>query len=279
MTIEHFPIQVTQAQCGHSCSHPQADLTAYLLDPMAETKERLRPAVVICPGGGYNHVSQREDQPVAMEYLAMGCQVFVLHYSVAPDRFPRALMELALAVDLIRSRSEDWHVDPKRILVSGFSSGGHLACSLGVFWNRGFLYGPLGKGPEEIRPDGLILCYPVITSGKYAHRGSVETLLGPEQLADPEMVELFSLEKQVGPHVPPVFLWHTWTDQTVPVENSLLLAGALREHGVSLEMHLYPRGSHGLSLATHEVEGQDGRYYEPSCQGWIRLAKAWIDAL
>ena len=279
MTIEHFPIQVTQAQCDHSCSHPQANLTAYLLDPMAETKERLRPAVVICPGGGYNHVSQREDQPVAMEYLAMGCQVFVLHYSVAPDRFPRALMELALAVDLIRSRSEDWHVDPKRILVSGFSAGGHLACSLGVFWNRGFLYGPLGKGPEEIRPDGLILCYPVITSGKYAHRGSVETLLGPEQLADPEMVELFSLEKQVGPHVPPVFLWHTWTDQSVPVENSLLLAGALREHGVSLEMHLYPRGIHGLSLATHEVEGQDGRYYEPSCQGWIRLAKAWIDAL
>ena len=279
MTIEHFPIQVTQAQCGHSCSHPQADLTAYLLDPMAETKERLRPAVVICPGGGYNHVSQREDQPVAMEYLAMGCQVFVLHYSVAPDRFPRALMELALAVDLIRSRSEDWHVDPKRILVSGFSAGGHLACSLGVFWNRGFLYGPLGKGPEEIRPDGLILCYPVITSGKYAHRGSVETLLGPEQLADPEMVELFSLEKQVGPHVPPVFLWHTWTDQSVPVENSLLLAGALREHGVSLEMHLYPRGIHGLSLATREVEGQDGRYYEPSCQGWIQLAKAWIDAL
>lgn len=279
MTIEHFPIQVTQAQCGHSCSHPQADLTAYLLDPMAETKERLRPAVVICPGGGYNHVSQREDQPVAMEYLAMGCQVFVLHYSVAPDRFPRALMELALAVDLIRSRSEDWHVDPKRILVSGFSAGGHLACSLGVFWNRGFLYGPLGKGPEEIRPDGLILCYPVITSGKYAHRGSVETLLGPEQLAAPEMVELFSLEKQVGPHVPPVFLWHTWTDQSVPVENSLLLAGALREHGVSLEMHLYPRGIHGLSLATHEVEGQDGRYYEPSCQGWIQLAKAWIDAL
>ena len=209
----------------------------------------------------------------------MGCQVFVLHYSVAPDRFPRALMELALAVDLIRSRSEDWHVDPKRILVSGFSAGGHLACSLGVFWNRGFLYGPLGKGPEEIRPDGLILCYPVITSGKYAHRGSVETLLGPEQLAAPEMVELFSLEKQVGPHVPPVFLWHTWTDQSVPVENSLLLAGALREHGVSLEMHLYPRGIHGLSLATHEVEGQDGRYYEPSCQGWIRLAKAWIDAL
>ena len=84
MNIQHFPISVTEKQCGHVCKNPHADLTAYLLEPMEETKDRLRPAVVICPGGGYNHVSQREDQPVAMEYLAIGCQVFVLHYSVAP---------------------------------------------------------------------------------------------------------------------------------------------------------------------------------------------------
>lgn len=279
MTIEHFPITVSEIQCGGTCFNSSAKLTAYLLDPMEETKDRLRAAVVVCPGGGYNHVSHREDQPVAMEYLSMGCQVFVLHYSVAPDRFPRALMELALAVDLIRRHSNSWQIDPNRILVSGFSAGGHLACSLGVFWNRAFLCEPLNKKPEEIRPNGLILCYPVITSGKYAHRGSVETLLGPQLLADPQMTELFSLEKQVGPHVPPVFLWHTWTDQTVPVENSLLLANALREHGISLELHIYPRGIHGLSLATHEVEGRDRRYYEPACQGWIRLAETWIKSL
>ena len=278
MNIQHFPISVTEKQCGHVCEHPQADLTAYLLDPMEETKDRLRPAVVICPGGGYNHVSQREDQPVAMEYLAMGCQVFVLHYSVAPDRFPRALMELAPSVDLIRKNSRSWQIDPNRILVSGFSAGGHLACSLGVFWDKDFLFGPIEKGPENIRPNGLILCYPVITSGEYAHRGSVETLLGPQQLDNEEMVRLFSLENQVGPQVPPVFLWHTWTDQTVPVENSLLLASALRKHGISLEMHIYPRGIHGLSTASHEVEGRDGRYYEPSCQSWLPLVKTWLES-
>lgn len=269
MIIQHFPISATPSIT--------AELTAYLLDPMEETKDRLRPAVLICPGGGYNHVSHREGQPVAMEYLSMGCQVFVLRYSVAPARFPQALMELALAVDLIRSRSAEWQIDPERILVSGFSAGGHLACSLGVFWNKSFLCDSIKKRPEDIQPNGLILCYPVITSGEFAHRGSVENLLGPERANDPEFLELFSLEKQAGPQVPPVFLWHTWTDQTVPVENSLLLASALRRHGVSLEMHIYPKGIHGLSIATHEVEGGDGRYYEPACQSWVGLVRRWVE--
>ena len=110
--------------------------------------------MIICSGGGYSHLSDREDQPVAMEYLAAGFQVFCLHYSVAPDVFPRSLMELAMTVHLIRAHSEEWKVDPKRVVASGFSAGGHLACSLGAFYNQEFLYGPLGLTPDEIRPDG-----------------------------------------------------------------------------------------------------------------------------
>lgn len=275
MKILNLPIHLSPQCCGRPCHGQAADLTAFLLDPMAETADRLRPAVVICPGGGYTRLSEREDQPVAMEYLAAGFQVFSLHYSVAPDVFPRALMELALAVHLIRSRSAEWHVDPRRIIVSGFSAGGHLACSLGVFYHHDFLCKPLGLTPEQIRPDGLLLCYPVITSGEFCHAGSIESLLGAEA-GDADRRSLVSLELQAGPHTPPTFLWHTVTDQTVPVENSLLLAQALRRHGVSLELHIYPTGRHGLSLATHEVEGCDGRYYEPACQSWIGLAKTWI---
>ena len=81
-----------------------------------------------------------------------------------------------------------------------------------------------------------------------------------------------------GDKYSPVFLWHTWTDQTVPVENSLLLASALRKHGISLEMHIYPRGIHGLSTASNEVEGRDGRYYEPSCQSWLPLVKTCLES-
>ena len=180
MKILNLPIDLPQDACCKARPDQSADLTAYLLDPMAETASRLRPAVVICPGGGYTRLSEREDQPVAMEYLAAGFQVFSLHYSVAPDVFPRALMELALAVRLIRLNSAKWHVDPEKIVVSGFSAGGHLACCLGVFYNRDFLCGPLKTSPEQIRPDGLLLCYPVITSGPFCHPGSIESLLGPD---------------------------------------------------------------------------------------------------
>ena len=166
MKILNLPIELPQDACCKARPDQSADLTAYLLDPMAETASRLRPAVVICPGGGYTRLSEREDQPVAMEYLAAGFQVFSLHYSVAPDVFPRALMELALAVRLIRLNSAKWHVDPEKIVVSGFSAGGHLACCLGVFYNRDFLCGPLKTSPEQIRPDGLLLCYPVICWGR-----------------------------------------------------------------------------------------------------------------
>lgn len=279
MQLKHFPITVTPSQCGVPCEGESAGLTAYLLDPMPETSGRLRPAVIICPGGGYSHLSAREDQPPAMAYLAMGFQVFVLHYSLAPNRFPRSLMELALAVDLVRKNSAQFFVDPKKIIVSGFSAGGHLAASLGVYWNQEFVYGPLGLTAEDIRPGGLLLCYPVITGGPFAHRGSVECLMGEGAAENKEAQAVFSLEDHVGPHVPPTFLWHTDTDQTVPVENSLLFASALKRHGVSMELHIFPSGRHGLSLANHETEGSDGRYFEPCCQDWIQMAGRWIKGL
>ncbi len=278
MQLKHFPITVTPGQCGSPCRGERADLAAYLLDPMPETSTRLRPAVILCPGGGYNHLSAREDQPPAMAYLSMGFQVFVLHYSLAPNRFPRSLMELALAVDLVRRNSASFFVDPRRIMVSGFSAGGHLAASLGVYWNQEFVYGPLGLKAEDIRPDGLVLCYPVITGGAFAHRGSLECLMGAENAGNEAARSAFSLEEQAGPHVPPTFLWHTDTDQTVPVENSLLFASALKRHGVSLELHIFPSGCHGLSLAGHETEGADGKYCEPCCQDWIRMAGRWIES-
>lgn len=269
-------IFISEKQSGFKKSTVPASLTAYVLDPVSVYPDRRRPAVIICPGGGYEHLSDREGDPVAMQFLSMGCHAFVLHYSLAPDGFPVSLMELAMAVSLIRSHEAEWLVDPEKIIISGFSAGGHLACSLGAFWNEELLYGPLGLSPEEIRPDGMILGYPVITSGPACHAGSMKNLLG-NKAEDNIMRRLVSLEYQVGPHTPKTFLWHTSTDKSVPLKNSLLLADALTEHGVSLEMHIYPAGCHGLSLATEEVSGPDGRYTEPQCQSWISLVKTWLE--
>ena len=247
-------------------------LYTYLRSPSPEMPERPRPAVVICPGGGYQMTSDREAEPVALRFLALGFQCFVLRYSVAGQAiFPGPQLELAAAVALVRRRAAEWMVNSEKIVVCGFSAGGHLAASLGVFWTRELLTAPLGLRAEEIRPNGMILAYPVITSGAFAHRGSFENLLGSRY---EECLELASLEKQVSPDTPPAFLWHTWDDDGVPVENSLLLAGALRKHGIPLEMHLLPSGPHGLSLATEET----GPSAE-SCAPWSEWAARWLRSL
>ena len=157
--MNHFTeqINITEKQTGKKKLTPNACLDAYLLDPISVSPSRRRPAVIICPGGGYGHLSDREAEPVATQFLAMGCHAFVLHYSIAPDVFPYPQMELAYAVSLVRSHAEEWLVDPEKIIVCGFSAGGHLACSLGAFWNQEFLYKPLELTPDEIKPGGMIL--------------------------------------------------------------------------------------------------------------------------
>lgn len=255
-----------------------ASFTAYLLDGNPVAEEPMRPAVIICPGGAYGKLSLKEAEPIAMQYLAAGYHAFILWYSLPPFRFPTALQELAFLVAHVREHAGEWHVDPEKIVVSGFSAGGHLACSLGAFWNQEFVYKPLGLTAEAICPNGMILCYPVVTSGEACHPGSFKNLLG-DQADDEAARHQVSLEYQVGPHTPKTFLWHTVTDAAVPVANSMLLAEALLRNHVNLEYHLYPTGCHGLSLATKETSVGQARYIEPQCQSWIDLVKCWMEHL
>ena len=161
----------------------EAELTIHLLDPVSVSPDKKRPMVIVVPGGGYERCSDRESEPVAMKFLAMGCHACILDYSVSPNRFPVALRELALAIATIRDHAEEWYVDEKSVLVCGFSAGGHLACSMGAFWNRPVSYEGIGRNARDVRPDGLILCYPVITSGEDCHPGSFEASFGEGDLA------------------------------------------------------------------------------------------------
>ena len=243
-----------------------AKLYTYFLDNSREiAPERVRPVIVICPGGGYEWVSEREAEPIALKFVGAGYHAVVLHYSVAPAaHYPTALRQLAWTVAHLREHAAEYHIDPNKVVVAGFSAGGHLAASLGVHWRE------LGLP----RPDGMILGYPVITAGKYAHRGSIQNLAGSD---DPGW---YSLETQVTADTPPAFFWHTVTDPEVPVQNSLLLAGALSAAGVRYEMHLYPRGVHGLSLATPEVdEPEKHRVADPHIAGWFGQCLEWLDIL
>lgn len=237
--------------------------------------------------------SDREAEVIVFQMLAMGCHAALLRYSCAPSVFPASLLELASSVKLIREHAKEWHVNPDKIIVMGFSAGGHLVASLGMFWNRKFLADRLGIEAGEqgiLRPDGMILCYPVITSGAYAHQDSFRFLLGldkepvPEKLegfeeAYPveEMLEKLSLEKQVSGDTPRAFIWHTFEDDCVPVENSLLLVSALRKEGICTEFHMYPHGGHGLSLANAQSKSPAGNEVVEACQSWIGLVRKWIE--
>ncbi|MCI9277212.1 alpha/beta hydrolase [bacterium D16-50] len=258
-------------------SMPYAELTVYLHEHYQEIAVETRPLVLVCPGGAYAYTSEREADPLAAQFLAMGYHAAVLRYSCAPAVYPTALTELAYSLALIRRNGEDWYVNPEQIIVLGCSAGGHLAASMGVFWKEEFLAGALGIRKEEqklIRPDGMILCYPVITSGEFAHRGSFQNLLGARQ---EELSAKMSLENQVDKDTPPAFIWHTYEDGAVPVENSLLFVTALRRAGVPAEFHMYPKGSHGLALANRLTQNQDGNAAQPECTSWVGLAHTWIE--
>ncbi len=246
-----------------------ATLTTYIIDNTME-EEKVRPLVLICPGGGYAMTSPREAEPIALQMNSIGLHACVLRYSCAPAVFPTALNQLAKSVKLIRESADKWKVDPNKIVVLGFSAGGHLTASLGTFWNKEFLLRDLNVDMEEIKPNALVLSYPVITSGEFAHQGSFENLLG-ERMMDSNWRQLVSLEKQVDETMPKSFIWHTFEDQDVPVENSLYLATAMRRAKVPFALHVFEKGGHGLALGTKE-SGEVVTEVQP----WIKLAGDWI---
>jgi acetyl esterase/lipase len=225
-------------------------------------------AVVICPGGGYSHLSDiREGSDVAKWLNSLGISAFVLKYRLGMRYHqPNQLLDAARAVRTVRSRAKDWNIDPNRIGILGFSAGGHLASTLGTHFDKG-----KPDAADEIdrvssRPDLMILIYPVITMSEWTHKGSKITLLGDNAPAD--LVNLYSNELHVTKETPPTFLAHAVNDPAVPVENSLLFADALRKAGVPFEMHLYERGPHGFGLAPNN----------PVLETWTTLCANWLAA-
>lgn len=255
------------------------NLYTYFLDSSIEMRpDEKRPVILMCPGGGYEMTSDREAEPMAMQFLAMGYHVAILRYSVCPVRYPAALLQVAESVLYLKEHADEYHIDPEKIVVQGCSAGGHLAANYGIAWNSPFLTKLMGmeNDPERLRVAGLLLCYPVITSGEKAHEESFRNLLGEQY---EEKKEELSLENQVTPDTPPTFLWHTATDETVPVENSLYFFQACLQQGVSAELHIYPVGGHGLSLANEETCRANGIGVQKECQSWIGLAQTWLEEI
>lgn len=253
-------------------------MTAYLQEETEEIKiSHSRDAVIVCPGGAYKFRSDREAEVIALSFLAKGKQAFVLNYSVAPAKFPCALVELAAAVATVRTYAAEWNINAERIFVCGFSAGGHLTASLGTMWQEPFLQEALkesfGSDNELWKPSGLVLCYPVITMGKYTHEESRDLLLGEN--ASEYMIQNISLENRVTSKVPPVFIWHTMEDEAVPVENTLQFVTALQKEKVPYEMHVFEKGEHGIALC-NEVTEDRVEQVVPDNEAWIDMSLRWM---
>ena len=210
--------------------------------------------------------------PVAMQFLQAGYNVFTLYYTCRSDETVPALrwqplIDAAGAILHIRRNAERLGTDPAKIAICGFSAGGHLAASTAILWDAEPVQTALGIHGTEARPDAVVLGYPVITAGEYRHDGSIVNLCGD----DADLRATMSLENQVRDGLPPFFVWHTVEDPSVPVQNSLLLAGALTAHKVPLELHLFAHDGHGTSTCTWEVNTPNKHN-----SAWVALCTDWL---
>ncbi len=249
----------------------QGYLTTYVLDNIVEA--RLRPAMLVFGGGGYQFVSPREQEPVALKYMQRGFNAFVMQYTTANDCnacFPTQLIEGAMAVAYIKKNAKSLNVDENHVGAIGFSAGGHMCGMMATMFDAPEIKEALKEDAKYARLDAVVLSYPVITSGEKAHRDSFVNLSGN----NPELFERLSLEKNVTENSVPAFLWTTGTDTTVPTENTLYMALAYRQKGVPFELHVFEKGlCHGLSIATKEVG-----YDDQPIQAWVDLSLTWLEA-
>ncbi len=249
-------------------------LRCMCLDPIDQVNPKRRyPALLIIPGGAYARVSEREAEPMAFGYMRMGYSVFCLDYSVAPNAFPVALREAVMAMLYIRENWDYLHIDPTKVSALGCSAGGHLCCSLATLFDCKEVSDLLEGSRCTARPDACIFCYPVITTGEKTHERSAANISG----GDRELREFLSLEKRIRPDTPPAFIWHTRTDEAVPVANSLLLASAYEAADIPFELHIYAKGIHGMSVGYDTVYRTDA---VPECSadmpGWLDLSARWL---
>ena len=223
-------------------------------------------AIIICPGGGYDGLSNREGGPIAEWLNSIGVTAFVLKYRIAPRyRHPAPLQDAARAIRTVRARAAEWRLDPERIGILGFSAGGHLASTAGTHFEAGKPNDSDTIERVSSRPNLMMLIYPVITMKEQTHARSKLNLLGSQPNAD--LVSLLSNELHITKDTPPTFLVHAVNDSKVPVENSLLFVAALRKAAVPLEVHLYEEGEHGFALGRDPIRAN----WPPNCANWLRL--------
>ncbi len=243
--------------------HPEATLEGYILDcELSLGQEHSRPAIVVCPGGGYLYCSPREAEPVALRYAARGFHAFILRYSVQRDAADFApLQEISWAIGYLRENAEAWHIDPNKIVTCGFSAGGHLALAAGLL--------------AENKPNAMILGYPSLLVPNEPRVNFMLKLLTGRQAVTDEDAAYFSLNNHITKDAPPVFLAATAEDALSPF-GALTVANCYSRLGKPYELHMFQHGPHGYSLADETTADGSSQVLNASFAQWHALSVDWL---
>jgi len=283
---------------------PDVTLTTYIWDESPELQPgQSRPAVIVCPGGAYLNCSDREGEPIALKFMAMGYQAFVLRYSTylegkggfpepgkplkpKPERsHPTPVREIGKAFLILREHAEEWHVDMDKVAVCGFSAGAHNSAMYSVYWNKPEITEFYGRPAEDFRPAAIILGYTLSDYhfmketemdffAKFLFDACNTALTGTPEPDDATMTAV-SPARLVDENTPPTFLWATAADNLVPVQHSLRMAHALADHKIPFEMHIYEEGAHGLSTAD-QASASDISQVNMDAAGWMEEVDQWL---
>ena len=286
---------------------PKVTLTTYILEDSPEMLNGTkRPAILVCPGGAYMFCSDREAEPIALRFAAMGYHAFILRYSVYSNGgnpfpfpgktpvyeksvMPGPMQEIGMAILKIREKAEEWKVDMDRIILTGYSAGANNCAEYAVYWNQPEIAGHLGVRPEELKPAGAILGYGVYdyelmakTLEKIGDKGRIEMNKGFNYAffgcvdPDEETMAKASPARLISDATPPMFLWATREDNIVPVNQTLKMAYELEEAGIPCETHIFENGEHGLSLADQATASAKTQIRK-DVSVWMDLARTWLE--
>lgn len=231
--------------------------------------DKKRAAVVVCPGGAYKKLADYEGDVVAKKYYNAEFNAFTVKYSVGEKAtFPNPITDLSVSLKTIRQNAKEWHIDSNKIAVLGFSAGGHLALNLATQWNNEEVKKAANCQNEENKPNAIISCYGVTGARFWLFHRSIFDVLTKGR-TEQEGKDLLHNPKNVGKHTPPVFMWHTFNDTAVPVDEALELMAALSKNDIPFESHIYPNGPHGLGLAENDKD----------LKQWHKLSVNWLNRL
>ena len=244
-------------------NHPDATLEGYILDcDITLGLETNRPAIIVCPGGGYVYCSPREAEPIALGYASMGYHAFILRYSTGRNAAGFSpLEEVDWAVGYLREHADEWHIAPDKILTCGFSAGGHLALAAGVL--------------AQNKPNGMILGYPVASVKRYKGADFMFQLLTGKQDYTDEEIEVFDLPPKITTDTPPVFMVATAEDLLTPT-GALAVANRYTELGMPYELHVFQHGPHGMGLGTAVSADGSSQVLNSAFAHWQPLSSEWI---